>query len=65
MECVTFHLHTKFHNDAAEMECFYIRNRLKKPNKVPILHFVHRIMQFNSYLDLFLPVLLLSCDQVD
>ncbi len=32
MDCVTFHLLTVFHSDAAETQRFYISNGLKKPN---------------------------------
>ena len=59
MDCVTFHLLTVFLSDAAETQCFYISNWLKKPNQVPIRQFVQRIQQLNSYLNL-LPCLFYS-----
>ncbi len=43
MDCVTFHLLTVFRSDAAETQQFYISNRLKKPNHVPIRQFVQRV----------------------
>ncbi len=52
MECVTFHLLTMFHNDAAEAQRYYICNGLKKPNRVPIRQFVQCIQQLNDYLEL-------------
>ncbi len=52
MDCITFHLLMVFWSDAAETQCFYISNGLKKPNQVPIRQFVQRIQQLNGYLDL-------------
>ena len=40
LECMTFHLQSVFHPDAAEAVKFYIMNTLKKPNRVPILQFL-------------------------
>ncbi len=37
MECITFHLQSVFHPNAAEAVKFYITNTLKKPNRVLIL----------------------------
>ena len=54
VDCVTFHPLTMFHNDEAEAQCFYISNGLKKPNRVPIRQFVHRLQQLNGYLELLL-----------
>jgi hypothetical protein len=58
-ECVQLHLQTVFRADAAEQECFYISNGLKKPNRVPIRDFVQRIQCLNGYIDL-LPCLFYS-----
>ncbi len=51
MECITFHLQSVFHPDAAEAVKFYIMNTLKKPNRVPIWQFFVRVEQLNSYLE--------------
>ncbi len=51
MECVTFHLQSVFHPDAAEAVKFYITNTLKKPNRVPIWQFFVQVEQLNSYLE--------------
>jgi hypothetical protein len=48
------HLQTVFRADAAEQECFYISNGLKKPNRVPIRDFVQRIQRLNWYIELLL-----------
>jgi hypothetical protein len=52
MDCIIFHLLRTFRSDAAEMQRFYISNRLKKPNRVLIWQSVKRIQQHNGYLDL-------------
>jgi hypothetical protein len=52
MDCMTFHLQTVFRSDTAETQQFYISNGLKKPNRVPIKKFVHKIQQLNGYFDL-------------
>ena len=59
MDCMAFDFFAMFGNEAAEIECFYINNRLKKYNRVPFQQFMHRIQQLNSYLDL-LPCLYYS-----
>ena len=43
LECVTFHLQSVFHPDAAEAVKFYITNTLKKPKWVPIQQFIRAI----------------------
>ena len=48
-----------FWSDVADTQHFYISNRLKKPNQVPIRQFVQWIQQLNCYLDL-LPCLFYS-----
>ena len=40
MDCVAFRLLTVLQSDAAETQCFYISNGLKKPNQVSIRQFV-------------------------
>ena len=52
MDCMTFHLLTVFRSDVAETQQFYISNKLRKPNRIPIRQFVQRIKQLNGYLDL-------------
>ena len=49
-DCVTFHLLTKFPNNAAEQERYYITNVLKKPQRVSICQFVQRVEQLNFYI---------------
>ena len=56
LECVRFHLLTVFCNDATETERYYIRNCLKKPNRLPMWQFVQQVQQLKSYLE-FLPCL--------
>ena len=50
LDCVTFHLQSVFHPDAAEAVKFYIMNTLKKPNRVLIWQFFMYIEQLNSHL---------------
>ena len=53
MDSMTFHLLSVFLSDTEKtMQFFYISNRLKKLNRVPIRQFVQRVQQLNSYLDL-------------
>ena len=59
MDCITFHLLTVFQSDVAKTQQFYISNRLKKPNRVPIRQFEQGIQQLNGYLNL-LPCLFYS-----
>jgi hypothetical protein len=47
-ECVTFHMLTVFHNNAAEPQRYYISNGLKKPNRVPIRQFMQRVQQMTT-----------------
>ena len=54
-----FHLLTVFGNDATETDRYYISNCLKKPNRVPIWHFMQQVQQLNSYVEL-LPCLYYS-----
>jgi hypothetical protein len=49
-DCVMFHLLTKFPNNAAEQERYYITNVLKKPQRVSIRQFVQRVEQLNSHI---------------
>jgi hypothetical protein len=47
-DCITFHLLDMFPGNAAEQQCFYISNVLKKPQRVPVRYFfqqVHRTAQ--------------------
>ena len=45
LECVTFHLQSVFHPNAAEAVKFYITNTLKKPSRVPIWQFFVQVEQ--------------------
>jgi hypothetical protein len=49
-DCVMFHLLTAFPINAAEQEKYYSTNVLKKPQRVNIRQFVHRIEQLNGYI---------------
>ncbi len=49
-DCITFHLLDMFPGDAAEQQCFYISNVLKKPQQFPVRYFFQRVEQLNSYL---------------
>ncbi len=49
-DCVTMHLLSRFPNDAAETQRYYISNVLKKPQRVPVRAFFQRVEQLNSYL---------------
>jgi len=48
MDCVTFHLLTMLMNDAAEAQCFYINNLLKKPTRVLNRQFIQELKQLNT-----------------
>ena len=43
-----------FPSDAAEQQCFYISNVLKKPQRVTVRHFFQQVEQLNGYLS-YLP----------
>ncbi len=49
-DCVMFHLLTAFSINAAEQEKYYILNVLKKPQRVNVHQFVHRVEQLNAYI---------------
>ncbi len=57
-DCITFHLLDMFPSNAAEQQCFYISNVLKKPQRVTVRHFFQRVEQLNGYLS-YLPC---TCD---
>jgi hypothetical protein len=48
--CMMFHLLTAFPINAAEQEKYYILNVLKKPQRVNVRQFVHRVEQLNAYI---------------
>ncbi len=48
--CVMFHLLTAFPINAAEQEKYYISNVLKKPQRINVRQFVHRVEQLNAYI---------------
>jgi hypothetical protein len=45
-----FHLLTEFPINVAEQEKYYITNVLKKPQRVNVRQFVHRVEQLNAYI---------------
>jgi hypothetical protein len=47
-DCMMFHLLTAFPINAAEQEKYYISNVLKKPQRVNVCQFVHRVEQLNA-----------------
>ncbi len=49
-DCVMFHLLTAFPINAAEQEKYYISNVLKKPQRVNVHQFMHRVEQLNAYI---------------
>jgi hypothetical protein len=49
-DCVMFHLLTVFLINAAEQEKYYVTNVLKKPQRVNVCQFVHRVEQLNAYI---------------
>jgi hypothetical protein len=49
-DCVMFHLLTAFPINAAEQEKYYIMNVLKKPQRINVRQFVHRVEQLNAYI---------------
>jgi hypothetical protein len=49
-DCVLFHLVTVFPINAAEQEKYYITNELKKPQRVNVRQFIHRVEQLNTYI---------------
>jgi hypothetical protein len=48
--CVMFRLLTAFPINAAEQEKYYISNVLKKPQRINVRQFVHRVEQLNTYI---------------
>ncbi len=48
--CMMFHLLTAFPINAAGQEKYYISNILKKPQRINIPQFVHRVEQLNAYI---------------
>ena len=51
LECITFHLQSVFCPDTAEAVKFYITNKLKKPNRVPMWQLFVQMEQLNSHLE--------------
>jgi hypothetical protein len=52
MECITFYVQKVFCHDAGEALKYYIRNTLRKPNRIPIHQFLVCVEQLNSYLEM-------------
>jgi hypothetical protein len=48
-DCFMFHLLTAFPINAAEQEKYYISNVLKKPQRINVSQFVHRVEKLNAY----------------
>jgi hypothetical protein len=48
--CMVFHLLTVFPINAPEQEKYFIMNVLKKPQRISIHQFVHRVEQLNAYI---------------
>jgi hypothetical protein len=46
--CIMFHLLTVFPNNAAEQEKYYLSNVLKKPQRVGLRQFIHRVEQLSA-----------------
>ncbi len=49
-DCMMFHLLTVFPINAAKQEKYYISNALKKPQRVNVQQFIHRVEQLNAYI---------------
>ncbi len=49
-DCAIFHLLTAFPINAAEQEKYCITNVLKKPQRINVRQFVHRVEQLNTYI---------------
>jgi hypothetical protein len=49
-DCIMFHLLTLFLINAAEQEKYYVTNVLKKPQRINVRQFVHRVKQLNTYI---------------
>ena len=50
MECITFHLQQVFRHDTGKAFKYYIKNSLRKPNRILICQFLVEVEQLNSYL---------------
>jgi hypothetical protein len=48
--CIMFHLLTAFPINAAEQEKYFVTNVLKKPQRINVRQFVHRVEQLNAYI---------------
>jgi hypothetical protein len=49
-DCIMSHLLTAFPINAAEQEKYYISDVLKKPQRISVHQFVHRVEQLNAYI---------------
>jgi hypothetical protein len=49
-DCIMFHLLTAFPINAAKQENYYVTNVLKKPQRINVHQFVHRVEQLNAYI---------------
>jgi hypothetical protein len=50
MDCIKLHKLTIFHADAAEKQCYYMQQTIKKPQRVTVRQFMLRMGVLNDYL---------------
>jgi hypothetical protein len=50
MDCIELHKLTMFPADAAEKQCYYMQQTIKKPQRVTVCQFVSRMGVLNDYL---------------
>ncbi len=50
MDCIKLHKLTLFPADAAEKQCYYMQQTIKKPQRVTVCQFVSRMGVLNDYL---------------
>jgi hypothetical protein len=50
MDCIELHKLTIFPADAAEKQCYYMQQMIRKPQRVTVRQFVSRIGVLNDYL---------------
>jgi hypothetical protein len=50
MDCIELHKLTIFPADAAEKQCYYMQQMIKKPQRVTVCQFVSRMGVLNDYL---------------
>ncbi len=50
MDCIELHKLTIFPADAAEKQCYYMQQTIKKPHRVTVRQFMSRMGVLNDYL---------------